>query len=94
MATINLRDRDSLHGRLDDIRCPVLWLQGTSDAVYSVANAEEEIKLFENSSDAQLQTVEGGQHFLSESNAAEVDAAVGDFVKRYGNMALLTRVDR
>lgn len=94
MATINLRDRDSLHGRLDDIRCPVLWLQGTSDAVYSVANAEEEIKLFENSSDAQLQAVEGGQHFLSESNAVEVDAAVEAFVKKYGNMALLTRVDR
>ena len=26
MAAINLRDRDGLHGRLFDIRCPVLWL--------------------------------------------------------------------
>lgn len=26
MAAINLRDRDTLHGRLFDIRCPVLWL--------------------------------------------------------------------
>lgn len=26
MATINLRDRDGLHGRLVDVRCPVLWL--------------------------------------------------------------------
>lgn len=26
MAAINLRERDGLHGRLFDIRCPVLWL--------------------------------------------------------------------
>ena len=26
MAVVNLRDRDGLHGRLKDIRCPVLWL--------------------------------------------------------------------
>lgn len=26
MACINLRDRDGLHGRLFDVRCPVLWL--------------------------------------------------------------------
>jgi hypothetical protein len=26
MASINLRDRDSLHGRLFDVRCPVLWM--------------------------------------------------------------------
>jgi len=26
MAAINLRDRDGLHGRLSDVRCPVLWL--------------------------------------------------------------------
>jgi hypothetical protein len=26
MAAINLRDRDGLHGRLFDVRCPVLWM--------------------------------------------------------------------
>lgn len=26
MAAINLRERDGLHGRLFDVRCPVLWL--------------------------------------------------------------------
>ena len=26
MAAINLRDRDGLHGRLFDIKCPVMWL--------------------------------------------------------------------
>jgi pimeloyl-ACP methyl ester carboxylesterase len=48
MAAINLRERDGLHGRLFDVQCPVLWLHGTDDAVYSVSNAQEEIKLFVN----------------------------------------------
>jgi hypothetical protein len=26
MAAINLRERDGLHGRLFDIKCPVMWL--------------------------------------------------------------------
>ena len=29
MAAINLRERDGLHGRLFDVRCPVMWLHGT-----------------------------------------------------------------
>ena len=53
LATINLSDRDGLHHRLDGVRCPVLWLHGTADPVYSVANAEEEIRLFVNSADAE-----------------------------------------
>lgn len=85
MAAINLRERDGLHGRLFDVRCPVLWLHGTSDAVYSVANAEEEIKLFVNSPDAQLQIVKDGQHFLSFSHPEEVDTALIKFVGKYGN---------
>jgi pimeloyl-ACP methyl ester carboxylesterase len=82
-CTINLRDRDGLHARLFDIRCPVLWLHGTKDAAYTVANAEEEIKLFVNSPDARLRVIEGGQHYLSASHPKEVDEALMDFVKRY-----------
>ena len=26
MCAVNLRDRDGLHGRLVDVRCPVLWM--------------------------------------------------------------------
>ena len=84
MAAINLRERDGLHGRLFDVRCPVLWLHGTADAVYSVANAEEEIKMFVNSPDARLQVVEEGQHFLSFSHPKEVDEALIGFVGKYG----------
>jgi pimeloyl-ACP methyl ester carboxylesterase len=48
ISSINLRDRDGLHGRLDSVRCPVLRMHGTADPVYSVANAEDEMKLFVN----------------------------------------------
>ncbi|OQD72594.1 hypothetical protein PENDEC_c020G07121 [Penicillium decumbens] len=83
MASINLRDRDGLHARLFDVRCPVMWLHGTKDVVYSVANAEQEIKLFVNSPDARLVTISGGAHFLSGSKPKEVDAALIEFVKKY-----------
>lgn len=83
MCTINLRDRDGLHGRLDGVRCPVLWLHGTDDRVYSVANAEDEIGRFVNSADAELRVVEGGQHFLSASNPEDVNTATLGFIKRW-----------
>lgn len=83
MAAINLRDRDGLHARIFDVKCPVMWLQGTDDPVYSVKNAEEEIKMFTNSPEAQLVTVQEGQHFLSASHAQEVDNALIDFVKKW-----------
>jgi pimeloyl-ACP methyl ester carboxylesterase len=58
-------------------------LQGTDDAVYSVANAKEEIELFTESPDAKLEIVQGGQHFLSASNPKEVNGFVVEFVKKY-----------
>ena len=83
ISTINLRDRDGLHARLDSVRCPMLWLQGTADSVYSVANAKEEIALFTNSPDATLRVVEGGQHFMSASHPDEVNAATVEFLGRW-----------
>ncbi|EFL25960.1 putative alpha/beta hydrolase family protein [Streptomyces himastatinicus ATCC 53653] len=83
LSTVNLRDRDGLHGRLDEIRCPVLWLHGTADQVYSVANAQEEIGMFTRSPEARLEIIEGGQHFLSASHPEEVDSAAIDFLKRW-----------
>lgn len=83
LCTINLRDRDGLHGRLDSVRCPVLWLHGTDDRVYSVANAEDEIRRFVSSTHAELRIVEGGQHFLSASNPAEVNTATVEFIDRW-----------
>ncbi|MCO8308168.1 MULTISPECIES: alpha/beta fold hydrolase [Streptomyces] len=83
LSTVNLRDRDGLHGRLDEVRCPVLWLHGTKDQVYSVANAQEEIGMFTRSPEARLEVIEGGQHFLSASKPEDVDSAAIEFVKRW-----------
>lgn len=88
MAAINLRDRDGLHARLSDVKCPVLWLHGTADVVYSVSNAKEEIKLFTNSKDAQLVVVPDGQHFLSASHPKEVDQGLIDFVGKWANKVI------
>jgi pimeloyl-ACP methyl ester carboxylesterase len=81
VCSICLRDRDSLHARLDGVHCPVLWMQGTSDRVYSVANAQEEIELFANSPNAELRIVDDGQHFLSASHPQEVNPAALEFVQ-------------
>ena len=51
--------------------------------MYSVANAQEELKMFVNSPDARLSIVEGGQHFLSASHPKEVDPAILEFIKKY-----------
>ncbi|SNS78998.1 Pimeloyl-ACP methyl ester carboxylesterase [Geodermatophilus pulveris] len=83
ISSINLRDRDGLHGRLDSVRCPVLWLHGTADRVYSVPNAEAEVELFVNSAGAELRVVEGGQHFLSATDPDEVNAAAVEFINRW-----------
>ncbi|RFU21544.1 alpha/beta fold hydrolase [Geodermatophilus marinus] len=83
LSTINLRDRDGLHGRLDGVRCPVLWMHGTADPVYSVENAEDEISLFVNSPHAELRVVDGGRHFLSASHPEEVDRATVGFIRRW-----------
>ncbi|MEJ2889038.1 alpha/beta fold hydrolase [Actinomycetospora aeridis] len=83
-SSINLRDRDGLHGRLDEVRCPVLWLHGTEDPVYSVANAQDEIGLFTRSPHTELRVVEGGRHFLSASHPGIVNAAAAEFVGAWG----------
>ena len=51
--------------------------------VYSVANAEQEIKLFTNAKQAELITVDGGAHFLSASHPKEVDNALIEFVGKW-----------
>jgi pimeloyl-ACP methyl ester carboxylesterase len=79
-ASVNLSERDSLHGRLPNILCPVLWLHGDKDVVYSVKNAEEEIKLFTNSEDAKLVVVSGGHHFLSWTNSEAVNKALLEWI--------------
>lgn len=82
-CAINLRDRDSLKARIGSVTCPVLWIHGTDDSVYSVANAEDGIARFTQSADAQLKIVEGGQHFLSASHPQQVNPAAVAFINRW-----------
>lgn len=82
MCGINLKSRDGLHDRLFDVTCPVLWMHGTADAVYSVANAQEEIEMFVNAKSKELKVVEGGAHFLSATHPKEVSAGVVNFIKQ------------
>ena len=83
MCAINMRDRDGLHSRLADVKCPVLWMQGSGDRVFSVKMAQEEIHLFPNARDASLEVVDGGQHFLSASHPEEVGKGIKEFVSRW-----------
>ncbi|QTG16945.1 alpha/beta hydrolase (plasmid) [Agrobacterium tumefaciens] len=83
MCAINLRDRDGLHGRLDYVTCPVLWLHGTEDLVYSIANARREIARFTKSGSAELEIVEGGNHFLSATNPDEVNSRALAFILKW-----------
>lgn len=85
MAVLNVAERDGLLGKLEFVRCPVLWMQGTEDKVFSVANAREEIKMFtgvKGSYGAQLKEVDGGHHFLSATNPDEVKKEVLEFVSQ------------
>ncbi|KAI0475222.1 putative alpha/beta hydrolase [Xylariaceae sp. FL0804] len=78
-----LADRDGLLLRLRDVRCPVHWLHGTADKVYSTQVAQEHIALFTGSKKAQLDLVEGGEHFLNASRPEPVEQALLDMVAKY-----------
>ncbi|RYO94661.1 hypothetical protein DL766_002887 [Monosporascus sp. MC13-8B] len=82
-SAICLAERDGLLLRIGDIRCPVHWLQGMSDAVYNSIVPNEHIKLFTSSKDAKIDFVEGGAHFLSASNPNEIEAALLDMIRKY-----------
>jgi pimeloyl-ACP methyl ester carboxylesterase len=83
-ATLNLIHRDGLHGRLEDITVPVLRMHGTKDAVYTVANAKEEMDLLVNSPNKNFIVIEGGTHYLSASDPEEVNTAVLELIGKHG----------
>ncbi|KAK2052609.1 alpha/beta-hydrolase [Colletotrichum caudatum] len=78
-----LLSRDGLLLRLRDIKCPVYWLQGTSDPVFGVNVPKEQIKLFTSSPEATLTMVEGGGHYLNATSPKEVEEALLKMVKKY-----------
>ncbi|KAI1648434.1 putative alpha/beta hydrolase [Daldinia loculata] len=76
MAAICLADRDGLQLRIGDIKCPVHWLHGSTDAIYTHVVAQEHSKGFTGSSDFQFNILEGGAHFLVATHPKEVEDAI------------------
>ena len=54
---------------------PVLWMQGTSDVVYSVERAQQGIKMFVDAPEAKLDILPGGVHYLGALQPKQVDEA-------------------
>ena len=83
ISTINLRDRDGLHGRLDRRAMP-----GPADARHRRTRSTPSptprmrCQLFVNSADAELRVVDGGRHFLSASDPGDVNPATVEFINR------------
>ena len=57
--------------------------QGTDDVVFSLKNAEEEIKLFTNSVDARVVPFQGGVHFLSYTHQQKVHEEIIRFISTW-----------
>ncbi|KIW21198.1 hypothetical protein PV08_01778 [Exophiala spinifera] len=83
-AAVTLATRDGLLERLPYIHCPVLWLHGTDDIVFSAANAEEGIARFTNAAEARLIKFPGGVHFLSWTHRKEVARELLGFINKWG----------
>ncbi|KAG2412487.1 hypothetical protein HFD88_010044 [Aspergillus terreus] len=83
MAVICLLERDGLLLRVGDIQCPVHWLHGTEDTVYSTQVAAEQIQLFVRSREAKLVPIEGGAHYLNATNPGQVNQALLEMVNKY-----------
>lgn len=84
MATIALVERDGLLFRLPYVRCPVHWLHGTEDPVYSPEIPKKQIKLFTGSKDAKLDLLEGGAHFLNATHPKEMSEAILQMASKHG----------
>lgn len=57
--------------------------QGDADVVFSLANAQEEIKLFKNSVDAKVVPFSGGVHFLRWTHEQKVHQEILDFIYKW-----------
>ncbi|VUC26111.1 unnamed protein product [Clonostachys rosea] len=83
MAAVCLAGRDGLRERVPYIRCPVLWFQGIDDVVFSVRQAEEDMKLFTNSAAAKLVTCKGGVHFLGSTHGETIQRELLEFISTW-----------
>lgn len=57
--------------------------QGSEDVPFSYKVAKEEIKLFTNSSHAELRIIEGGGHYLNATHPVEIARGLAEFVGKF-----------
>jgi pimeloyl-ACP methyl ester carboxylesterase len=74
-----LIDRDDIVGRLGEIDVPALVMHGSADLCYPMERARELAEGLPKCAGAII--VEGGAHFLSLTNPAEVNAHLGPFLE-------------
>ena len=58
-------------------------MKGVEDPAFHVPLAEEHIKYFTSSSDANLTIVEGGSHYLNATSPKETEEAILSMVKKH-----------
>ncbi|PQK09160.1 hypothetical protein BB8028_0001g12310 [Beauveria bassiana] len=83
IAILCLLERDSILLRLRDIRCPVYWLQGSSDPVFGRVMPEQHIQLFTSAPETKLTFIDGGGHYLNVTHPEEVNFALLNMVEKY-----------
>jgi pimeloyl-ACP methyl ester carboxylesterase len=70
-------DRDDILARIDRMRCPVLVIHGSDDAIRPLAHGEELARR----SGGRLITIEGGGHLPNGRDPVKVNLAIRDFVE-------------
>ncbi|KAL7814374.1 Alpha/Beta hydrolase protein [Trichoderma gracile] len=81
-AFLNLLTRDGLLRRVQDIKCPVYWIQGNQDPVYGVEVPKDHIKAFKSSVETDLSFTDGG-HYLNATTPKDVDAKLLQLINKY-----------
>jgi pimeloyl-ACP methyl ester carboxylesterase len=82
-ATTMVLSRDSLHLRAPDLKLPILWIQGSEDAVISLENARRELALT-GSVDPRFEVVQGGPHSCHTTHPQIVNGLLKEFVLKHG----------
>jgi pimeloyl-ACP methyl ester carboxylesterase len=78
-ATTMVLSRDSLYLRAPDLKMPLLWIQGSEDAVMNLEIARRELALT-GSVDPRLEVVQGGPHSCHTTHPQVVNELLREFV--------------
>ncbi|KAF2671713.1 alpha/beta-hydrolase [Microthyrium microscopicum] len=82
-ASIALITRDCLHLRLDAITCPVLWIRGGEDKIFTEGVAKQDIEHLKNAS-VTTEVVDGGYHAPTWTHAEKLNGVLLEFIKKHG----------